>query len=92
MAAKPQLLEPIYHLEVLCSDQVMGDVMSDLQTRRAMIMGVDTVGHYQKIIAHVPQAEMYMYSSSLRSITQGKAKFSRHFLEYQPDLSGVGAK
>jgi elongation factor G len=92
MAAKPQLLEPIYHLEVLCSDQVMGDVMSDLQTRRAMIMGVDTVGHYQKIIAHVPQSEMYMYSSSLRSITQGKAKFSRHFLEYQPDLSGVGAK
>lgn len=92
LAAKPQLLEPIYHLEVLCSDQVMGDVMSDLQTRRAMIMGMDTVGHYQKIIAHVPQAEMYMYSSSLRSITQGKAKFSRHFLEYQPDLSGVGAK
>lgn len=87
--AKPQLLEPIYHLEVLCSDQVMGDVMSDLQTRRAMIMGMDTVGHYQKIIAHVPQAEMYMYSSSLRSITQGKAKFSRHFLEYQPDLTGV---
>ena len=91
MASKPQLLEPIYHLEVLCSDQVLGDVMSDLQTRRAMIMGMDTVGHYQKIIAHVPQAEMYMYSSSLRSITQGKAKFTRHFLEYQPDLSGVAS-
>jgi len=89
LAAKPQLMEPIYHLEVLCSDQVMGDVMSDLQARRAMIMGMDNVGHYQSIIAHVPQAEMYRYASSLRSITQGKAKFSRHFLEYQPDLTGA---
>lgn len=82
--AKPQLLEPIYDLEILCSDNVMGDVMSDLQTRRAIIQGMDTDGHYQKIMARIPLAEMYMYSSSLRSITQGRAKFNRKFAEYAP--------
>lgn len=78
----PQLLEPIYELEVLCSDEVMGEVMSDLQTRRAIIQGMDSEGHYQKIIAKVPLRELYQYSSTLRSITQGKAKFSRKFSAY----------
>ena len=80
--AAPQILEPIYDVEILCDADVMGDVMSDLQTRRAMISGMDAVGHYQKIMAKVPQAEMYQYSSTLRSLTQGKAKFSRSFSEY----------
>jgi len=80
--SKPQILEPIYDLEILCSDDVMGDVMGDLQTRRAMIQGMDAQGHYQKIIAKVPVAELYQYSSTLRSITQGKAKFTRRFAEY----------
>ncbi|MFK7774223.1 MAG: EF-Tu/IF-2/RF-3 family GTPase [Saprospiraceae bacterium] len=83
--ARPQLLEPIYEVEVLCS----GDVMGDLQTRRAMIMGMDAEGHYQKIKAKVPIAEMYQYSSTLRSITQGRAKFTRKFCEYMavtPDI------
>ncbi|MEM6963994.1 MAG: elongation factor G [Bacteroidota bacterium] len=80
--ARPQLLEPIYEVEVLCSGDVMGDVMGDLQTRRAMIMGMDAEGHYQKIKAKVPLAEMYQYSSTLRSITQGRAKFTRKFSEY----------
>ena len=80
--AAPQLLEPIYDLEILCSDEVMGDVMGDLQTRRAIIMGMDADGHYQKIKAKVPLVEMYKYSSTLRSLTQGKAKFSREFSEY----------
>lgn len=87
--ARPQLLEPIYELEVLCSSDVMGDVMGDLQTRRAMIMGMDAEGHYQKIKAKVPIAEMYQYSSTLRSITQGRAKFTRKFCEYMavtPDV------
>lgn len=84
IAAKPKLLEPIYDLEVLCSDEVMGDVMGDLQTRRAMIMGMDAEGHYQKIIAKVPQSEMYMYSTTLQSLTQGRAKFTRRFAEYSP--------
>lgn len=80
--AGPQILEPIYDLEILCSDDVMGDVMGDLQTRRAIIQGMDTEGHYQKIIAKVPHVELYHYSSTLRSLTQGKAKFSRKFAEY----------
>ena len=84
LQAKPKLLEPIYDLEVLCSSEVMGDIMSDLQTRRAMIIGIDTVGHYQRIKAKVPQMEMYQYSSSLRSLTQGRAKFTRKFAEFSP--------
>jgi elongation factor G len=80
--AHPQILEPIYDVEILCSDDVMGDVMGDLQTRRAIIMGMGAEGHYQKIMARVPLAEMYQYSSTLRSISQGRAKFSRKFAEY----------
>lgn len=85
----PKLLEPIYNLEVLCSSEVMGDVMGDLQTRRAIIQGMGAEGHYQKIEAKVPLSELYKYSSTLRSITQGKAKFSREFAEYMemiPDI------
>lgn len=80
--AGPQIMEPIYNLEVLCSDTVMGDVMGDLQTRRAMIMGMDSDGHYQKIQAKVPLAELYKYSSTLRSLSQGRAKFNRSFAEF----------
>ncbi len=82
--AGPQILEPIYDVEILCSDNVMGDIMGDLQTRRAIIQGMDTQGHYQKIKARVPLAEMYQYSSTLRSLTQGRAKFTRKFAEYVP--------
>ena len=85
----PQILEPIYELEILCSDDVMGDVMGDLQTRRAMIMGMSAEGHYQKINAKVPLKELYRYSSTLRSLTQGRAKFNRAFSEYMavtPDI------
>jgi len=78
----PQLLEPIYKVRILCDSEVMGEVMSDLQTRRAIIMGMDTEGHYQKINAMVPLAELHKYSSALRSITQGKAKFTQEFAEY----------
>ncbi|MEM1321705.1 MAG: elongation factor G [Bacteroidota bacterium] len=87
--ARPQILEPIYDLDVLCSDEVMGDVMGDLQTRRATIQGMSSAGHYQKISAQVPLVEMYKYSSTLRSITQGKAKFTRRFAKFQsvtPDI------
>lgn len=81
--AKPQLLEPMYHVEILCPDENTGDVMGDLQTRRAIISGMDTEGHYQKIIAEIPLAEMHDYGSTLRSITGGRAKFSMKFSEYQ---------
>lgn len=81
--ARPQLLEPMYHVEILCPEEATGDVMGDLQTRRAMITGMDSEGHYQKIMAEVPLAEMNDYGSSLRSITGGKAKFSMKFSDYQ---------
>ena len=90
--SKPQILEPIYDLEILCSGDVMGDVMSDLQTRRAIIMGMDAEGHYQKIKAQVPLAELYQYSSTLRSITQGKAKFSRKFANFSPVTPDIQQK
>ncbi len=81
--AGPQLLEPIYDLSILCQDEVMGDVMGDLQTRRAIIMGMEREGHYQKILARVPLAALHEYSSTLRSLTQGKAKFSMKIADYQ---------
>jgi elongation factor G len=82
--ADPQILEPIYTVEVLCPDDLTGSVMGDLQSRRAIVEGIDSEGHFQKVIAKVPLAEMDGYSSSLRSITQGRAKFKSRFHEYSP--------
>ena len=78
----PKLLEPIYEVEILCPESVIGDVMGDLQTRRAIILGMDSEGLYQKIITAVPLSEMYQYSSTLRALTQGRAKFKQTFKEY----------
>lgn len=90
--AQPQLLEPIYDLEVMCDAEVMGNVMGDLQTRRAIIMGMDSQGHYQVIRARVPLKELYKYSSTLRSLTQGKAKFDMTFAEYASVPGDIQAK
>ena len=87
--ANPQLLEPIYDVEVLVPEEIMGDIIGDLQTRRATIMGMDADGHYQKIKAKVPLSELYKYSSTLRSLSQGRAKHVRTFSEYAtltPDI------
>lgn len=83
-SADPQILEPLYHVETLCPDDLTGSVISDLQTRRCILEGMDTEGHFTKVIANVPLAELDDYSSSLRSITQGRAKFKMHFKEYAP--------
>jgi elongation factor G len=80
--AGAQILEPIYDLEVMCDAEFMGNVMGDLQTRRAIIMGMDSEGHYQVIRARIPLKELHKYSSTLRSLTQGKAKFSVAFADY----------
>jgi elongation factor G len=80
--AQPKLMEPIYSLEVMAPTDVTGEVMKDLQGRRAIIMGMDSIGHYTKISAKVPQSALYRYSSTLRSITQGKASFNAAFSEY----------
>ncbi|MFI5128934.1 MAG: elongation factor G [Chitinophagales bacterium] len=81
--ADPQILEPMYRVEVLCPDDLTGAVMGDLQSRRAIVEGIDSEGHFQKVIAKVPLAEMNGYSSSLRSITQGRAKFKMRFQAYE---------
>ena len=82
--ADPQILEPIYLVEVKSPDDLTGSVIGDLQTRRAIVEGMDSEGHFTKINAKVPLAEMNDYCSSLRSITQGRAKFKMKFFEYAP--------
>ncbi len=82
-AADPKLLEPVYEIEILAPEEQMGDVMSDLQTRRAIILGMDSKGHYQIIKAHIPLAELDKYSTTLRSLTQGRASYKATFAEYQ---------
>ncbi|MBI1767108.1 MAG: elongation factor G [Bacteroidetes bacterium] len=84
MKAEPQLLEPICDLEIKVPEEIMGDVMGDLQTRRALIMGIDTSGNYQVIKARAPLAELDKYSTSLRSISQGRASFTQRFADYVP--------
>ena len=73
--ANPKLMEPIWKIEVLVPDDLTGEVMTDLQTRRAIITGIDSKGLYQSINAMVPLAELDRYSTSLKSITQGRASF-----------------
>jgi len=85
-------MEPIMNLEILCPDEATGDIMGDLQTRRAMIMGMDSEGHFQKIIARAPQAELYLYSSTLRSISQGRAHFHQEFADFNPVPADVQQK
>ncbi len=82
--ADPKLLEPINAMEILVPEELMGDVMTDLQSRRAIITGVDSKGKYQIISAKVPLAELDRYITALRSMTQGKASFTSAFAEYSP--------
>lgn len=82
--AGPKILEPIYDVEVIVPEEKMGDVMTDLQGRRAIIMGMDADGHYQIIKAKVPLAEMNRYSTALSSITSGRAMYSLKYAEYAP--------
>jgi elongation factor G len=81
--AKPVLLEPIYNLEVIVPEEFMGDVMGDLSSRRGKILGMDREGNFQNIKAQVPLAELYKYSTSLRSLTQGRGIHTREFSHYE---------
>ena len=82
--AKPKLMEPIHEVVVKMPEEMMGNVMTDLQARRAIVMGMEGEGRYQKITAKVPLAEMYKYSTSLRSLTQGRGSFISTFDSFQP--------
>jgi len=81
--AGPKLLEPIYDVEVLVPSDKMGDVMSDLQGRRGMIMGSSSESGYEKLQAKVPLKELANYSTSLSSITGGRASFTMKFSTYE---------
>ncbi|MDD4190716.1 MAG: elongation factor G [Mangrovibacterium sp.] len=81
--AGPKILEPIYNLEVMAQSEKLGDVMSDLQGRRALIMGMGSEKGYEKINAKVPLKEMHKYSTSLSSITQGRGMFNLEFAGYE---------
>jgi len=80
--AGPKILEPIYDVVVILPEDKMGEVMTDLQGRRALIMGMDSEGNYQKIKARVPLAEMNRYSTALSSLTSGRATYDMKFAEY----------
>ena len=81
--AGPKILEPIYDLEVFVPADYMGDVMSDLQGRRALIMGMDSEAGYQKLQAKIPLKELSNYSISLSSLTGGRASFTTKFASYE---------
>jgi len=80
--AGPKILEPIFDVEVIVPEDKMGDIMTDLQGRRAVIMGMDSEGTYQKIKAKVPLAEMNRYSTAISSLTSGRATYTLRFAEY----------
>ena len=81
--ANPKVLEPVYDVEVFVPADVMGDVMSDLQGRRAIIMGMSSENGFEKISAKVPLKEMSSYSTALSSITGGRSSFTMRFASYE---------
>ena len=80
--AEPKLLEPVMDLEVTTPEEYIGDVIADINTKRGKIAGVSSETNIQVLKAHVPLAEMFGYSTSLRSATQGRANFTMQFLMY----------
>ncbi|HLA63266.1 MAG TPA: hypothetical protein VK610_02485, partial [Rhodothermales bacterium] len=81
--AQPAVLEPVVNLEVTVPESHMGDVLGDLNTRRARIQGMESDGPFQKIKAQVPEAELYRYATSLRSMTQGRGIHHAAFSHYE---------
>ena len=90
--ANPKVLEPVYDVEVFVPSDVMGDVMSDLQGRRAIIMGMNSENGFEKISAKVPLKEMSSYSTALSSITGGRSSFTMKFASYELVPSDVQEK
>ena len=81
--AGPKIMEPIYSVEVLVPSDRMGDVMSDLQNRRAIIEGMSSEHGLDRLNARVPLAEMYRYSTTLSSLTNGRATYTMRFASYE---------
>ena len=89
--AKPKLLEPIQELTVKVPEEMVGNVMTDLQSRRSIIQGIDSIDHYQILKCAVPQSELYGYSTNLRSLTQGKATFNSAFSAFKAVPNSIQA-
>lgn len=90
--ANPKILEPVYDVDVMVPADVMGDVMSDLQGRRGIIMGMSSENGFEKISAKVPLKEMSSYSTALSSITGGRSSFTMKFASYELVPSDVQEK
>lgn len=90
--AGPKIMEPIYNIEVTVPSDCMGDVMSDLQNRRALIEGMQSEAGFEVLKARIPLAELYRYSTTLSSLTSGRATFSQKFAEYQQVPADVQEK
>jgi elongation factor G len=91
LAAHPVLLEPVQHVEIAVPERYMGDVLSDLNTKRARVHGMQTVGGVSLVDAHVPLSEMQRYALELRSIAHGRGSFTAgfsHFEEVPTHLAG----
>ncbi len=91
-SAGPKIMEPIYDVEVLVPSEDMGDVMSDLNNRRATIMGMHADGAYSRLNARVPLAELYRYSTSLNAMSSGRATYTMKFSAYEQVPSDVQEK
>ncbi len=81
--ARPVILEPICSLKITVPEQYVGDIMGDLNKRRGRIIGMDTVEGLQVVTAEAPEGELLTYATSLRSMTQGRGKFTQEFARYE---------
>jgi elongation factor G len=89
---RPQLMEPIWNIEITGPIEYMGDIMSDLSGRRGRIQGMDSKGTAQVIKAQIPLAELYGYAARLRGLTQGRGSYTREFSHYEEVPKDVEAK
>ena len=92
LKCRPVMLEPIYELAIKVPDDFTGDVMGDLSSRRGKILGMDPDGKWQVIRANAPLAELYKYSTTLRSLTQGRGTYTRNFSHYDEVPTDIAAK
>ena len=90
--AKPILLEPVMNVDILVPDEFMGDIMGDMNTKRGRIMGMEKHGTRQLIHAQAPLAELQRYTIDLKSITQGRGKFTMTFDKYEEVPANIAEK
>ena len=81
--AKPVILEPIMKVKIIIPDEYMGDIISDINKKRGRVIGMESEGNNEKVIADIPLSEMFKYATDLRSMTQGRGSFSMEFEKYE---------